>query len=1202
MTTRQLLESRPETLWRRIDPLHRRFDEGKRLAAVHAEALAEAYFRIGVHRGTPTATALDVLARAHRLDSANPKHPYHLGLLHLRHGRPEAAVRWLAAAARLSPVNHRVQAHLSLAYRELHALRQGTAGYGNEDQAKAERIAAAVREGSDVFELGDGETSNTVALIRPGVCRWSGIHDLEADVTLRARTTDSARKTLAAELRDVAELAAHRQGGAAAFAVLAVQWLVYGYPPATIRRLAKPAPEDDGACARLLGLVCELFEADLAELPTRLAACLAEGSLPDVLVALIHRQRMFWRPLRFPDLGALAAARDFAEGDAARHVKALEAAWRKLSPEPPEPMADAPDREAESAAQTPPPDEQLAAFEQAEAAMTDLAAEINRQIKLLAKQRFEAEPDLARVAGDRDLLGELVGGLEKLRTGWLEDLHRLMPVDPARLAMESAEFDTRYRECERKLQESITKLLNPLKRLDRTLRSARTEHPAVEPRPSREALDLAVRLAELKNADADPDEPAAEKPAPLHPRTPPPPPPSTATGKERVAHAIAAAEGALDANFAEAWQSLDAYPAALRERDALVLLRGYIGGRQAEAEFRLGRPTAARRRWAALLADDPVHPDVLRNLAVAHTSAGDPTPAAEAWQRHLDAIYLRDLLNGDVRRGAAARAELHSVFAASFGTAPLCCALIPDADPEETARQIPPLLARRAKVAAVAAHLRLEELNHTYAHRGPTLLLGIARNAPDAVAEARGRRATALAEAVTGLPERIRGPFEKECLRLLDDAGTEAARAQGRFRRPGDDAEEAAHRDWVQRRVRWKYGILTAIAGADADWPLTEYSGAVIGNLRLIDELALDPTDEILCAYLRRFQPGAEPAAFIKRLDDLSDYAAAFAYQRILLAGKAADSAADVRAFADLFQRVGRSWGRNPVPEVLLEKLDDPVEMYAETVDPARQIIWNSGRVRDPREREIVTAAVPVLERWLDRLPGATGPARLLARMHGALGGYEQALRVLNRAAAEAFSALGREKVRRERPRLDVARGAYPSAVAFLRAELTAHPDDEELRVLLTNAFARWIESKEDVPTPETITEAFAPWTDEESVRYRRLLTLNAAVVRYQALPEGSGMESFVVALRALVSADPDHLHAHCQLSVALHGFAWECRENMIRTFGAERSDMGAMVSAALKECEQRTALLLPRLVGEEYAEQRTRLTEILDAVREALG
>jgi tetratricopeptide (TPR) repeat protein len=915
---------------------------------------------------------------------------------------------------------------------------------------------------------------------------------------------------------------------------------------------------------------------------------------------------LFWRPLRFPDLGAHAAAREFTEGDPDRHVKALEAAWRELSAGPPEPMTERPDRETAAPSATQPPDARLADFEQAVSGLNELQSEIQGQIKGLSQHKLDSEQDFARVAGDRNLLVEVVDGLEKLRVAWLTDLQQFKEIKPDGVVLAFADFQRRLEDCESAFQESFRSLLNPLKkRVDRPLDKARSTYATVEPLPSRQAEDLAERFAALQeerqptsDAQETPSGPAPQDRA-VHVRTPPPPP-AQATARERVAHARAAAEQALDAIFAEAWQTLEIYPSELRHRDALVLLRGYLGGRQAEAELRLGRPTAARRRWTALLADDPVRPAVLHNLAVAHTSAGDPAPAAEAWSRYIEAIYLRDLLNGDVCRGAAARADLHGLLAASFGTAALCPAPMPDDERDQTERQIPPLLASRAKVALVAAHLRLEELNRTYSHRSPTVLLGIERNEA-APAEAHEHRATVLGAAVLDLPPRIRGPFEKECLRVLDEARDEAGPAKGRIRRPGEEAEETAHAAWVQGRVRWKYGILGAIVGEDADWQLTEYSGAVIANLRLIDELTLDSTDPMLTACLQQLRPNDDPAKVIELLDHLSPYAARFALGEILTAAeKAAESDADARSFAERFRRIGRSWGRDAVPERMLEMLDDPLDLYADTVEQALEIVGTSGSL-DEGEREIVTAALPVLERWVEGLPGATGPARALARLLGALDRHSEALRVLARADAEAFSSLGRRKVLRARALLDIVRGEFAAAVAFLRRELEETPDDEQLRGLLTHAFDRWIESKVAVPSAATITEAFARWTDEDTVGNRRVLVLNAAMAESETPAGKADAGVFVRSLRGIVAADPDHLEAHFHLSGALIGQAQAFRDQMVRTAGAVRADLRARMAAALTECEKRTVELLPRLEGEKYAKHREQLTQLLQSVRDAL-
>ncbi|MEY9485465.1 tetratricopeptide (TPR) repeat protein [Streptomyces calvus] len=1360
MTPRTALENRPDVLWRRAAPLWERAEEGLPLTEGQTEALVEAFFRIGVHPATDPATALTLLSRAHRLDSANPKHPYHVGLLYLRHGRIEPAVRWLTAAASLSPVNHRIRAHLGLAYKELDRLLQGTQEYQGEHGRRAEAISGTIREGGHDFDPEAGHSA--LPLLRPGECRWSGVHDMAADGRLRGNTGARTRDALFTELAGVAGLAHRRRGGTAAFTVLAVQWLVYGYPVAAVRRLAERLPPDDGPARRLLHLVCELFETDRTALPARLAQCLAERSLPDVLIALIHRQRLLWRPLRFPDLGAHAAAREFTGGDPDRHVKALGAVWRALGSGPPEPLADVPDEPAPAAPRTVRPDEQLAEFEQAAAGLGALRRDAQSHAKGLVPGAVADEADFARISGDQDLLTGLLGRLEALRLSRLEDLQRFMATEPSGQTMPFEEFQRRLTECEAEFQEPLGGVRNILKkRVEAKLRKKRQEFATTVPAPSPQALALGDRLSALEahgshdvpESAAGPSQPAGpderlaefeqtaedltglledalalakalakepvtdesgyarvlgdhgllgawadrwegvrlarleelqrfrdcepsglvmpfeeyqkrledcqarfqqspgslrknldkrvrtrlaakrqefatavpapsaqaralgerlgtleEQGLPAHRPSPdahvpsvdprpaqPPPPPPHATAAEQVAHALATAEEALDANFAKAWRTLDAYPAALKHREAVALLRAYIGGHQAENDLRLGRTTAARRRWNTMLTDDPLHPSVLRNLAVAHTSAGDLGPAAQAWHRYLEALYLRDLLHGDIRRGAAERAEVHRVLAGSFGTAPLCKRLLPDGErDDEDEHRMTPVLAARSKVAVATAHLRLEELNHLLSHRSWSLLLGVDRSAGEPEAAAALERRTAfVATAVRDLPARVRDPFEKLCRRLLEEAHRDASGTKGRTRRPDDDAEEQAHLLWARGRILWKVAIREAVAGRRADWALTEYSGEVIDNLRLIDDLPLDPTDELLARTVRQLGSPDDPSVFADRHNRLSELAASFALGRILEAAEATsgDAAPD---FPDRFRRVCRSWERNAVPDRYTDHLDDPQPLYHPSAESAFRILQESGGPTNDREREVVAAAVTGLRRWVDRLPGATGPARMLARLLGSLGRHDEAAEVLAEAGEEAFGERGRQQLAVESVRLDITRGRFAAAVQRTRALLADDPDDEQLRGLLTEAYNRWIHSGADLPDPARIAEDFSRWTDPTTVRSRRILVLNAAMARHGVRPEGTGVAGLVQDLSAIHEADSGNVDALYQLVLAWHARAWEIRKQIKATAGARRKELRGLLDQVREDCARGADEVLPLVDGE----RRDNVLTILGQVR----
>src|SRR6185436_6099049 len=84
-----------------------------------------------------------------------------------------------------------------------------------------------------------------------------------------------------------------RKNGLSAFVLLAIEWLVAGYPVTTIRRLMPPpADVPNSEALKLLDTVCALYEAEESALPVRLAQNLEDGLIPPLLAALIHRQRL----------------------------------------------------------------------------------------------------------------------------------------------------------------------------------------------------------------------------------------------------------------------------------------------------------------------------------------------------------------------------------------------------------------------------------------------------------------------------------------------------------------------------------------------------------------------------------------------------------------------------------------------------------------------------------------------------------------------------------------------------------------------------------------------------------------------------------------------------------------------------------------------------------------------------------------------
>ncbi|MFF9117752.1 hypothetical protein ACF09Y_19465 [Streptomyces massasporeus] len=177
-------------------------------------------------------------------------------------------------------------------------------------------------------------------------------------------------------------------------------------------------------------------------------------------------------------------------------------------------------------------------------------------------------------------------------------------------------------------------------------------------------------------------------------------------------------------------------------------------------------------------------------------------------------------------------------------------------------------------------------------------------------------------------------------------------------------------------------------------------------------------------------------------------------------------------------QRLGRSaaarrgWNAmladDPLPPAVLRNLAVAHTTAGDLGQAAHAWRRQAGRPADERERPVLTAAVTALERWVERLPGATGPARTLAVVLSALDRHDEARQVLARALREAFGARGRRQVALSQIRLDITGGRFTEAVHRVRELLLDEPDDESLRRLLIEAYDSWITSGRTFPRRRT--------------------------------------------------------------------------------------------------------------------------------------
>jgi tetratricopeptide (TPR) repeat protein len=336
----------PTQLRRRLDQL-RELRQTHGLTAMTLEALAECSFRLAVHPQTPPHEALKLLRQAAGLDPGNPKYPYHIARLYFVHGEFDPAAEWLRVAAVRCPTSHRIWAHVALLHRELSARYERNDAYdGAALLERAAQITAGIQGGQDEFGAGlltfvPPPSQKTLKAAEPGSgppprpavetepfpegierltdprqCRWGGVADLEMERHYQVEANKTTLQELLPSLEAAGRAAAGRPDLRSAFIVLAIQWLLAGFPPGSVRRLcpvplppASPAPE-----LELLDLAIGAFEAPPEQVPLLLAEAMDRGRIPPTLAAIIHHHRLLARrPLDFEPAAKIGAVRRFLE-------------------------------------------------------------------------------------------------------------------------------------------------------------------------------------------------------------------------------------------------------------------------------------------------------------------------------------------------------------------------------------------------------------------------------------------------------------------------------------------------------------------------------------------------------------------------------------------------------------------------------------------------------------------------------------------------------------------------------------------------------------------------------------------------------------------------------------------------------------------------------------------------------------------------
>lgn len=385
------LITEPKELQEKIN----RLDKVKDIKVEHSEARAEAYFRLALHPDTPSQEAIANLKNAIRIDSANPKYPYHVARLYLLHGELEQAENWLRKSIVLCPTSHRLWIHISILQRVVYEerfierdgynkkdfidridailtkIKEGESQFSSKDltfkpepaeraKPKAKQESKASDDNEQENPSNDHDTfdfSKVERMDRNSKCRWSGVLDVEIENRLNGAISKKNLQSIFDNIDKMKDFKETRPYWDTSFLIVCIECLLAGYPVNQIRTLFEEFKgQIDKEISNILDIICACYENEINKVPQILSVSLKEKQIPHILAALIHFKRVLWRPIEFEEKEIFQWAQELMDDVIEDQVsdeekqkrlttidiyfKKLVSAIKKLHAPPPDPFKD----------------------------------------------------------------------------------------------------------------------------------------------------------------------------------------------------------------------------------------------------------------------------------------------------------------------------------------------------------------------------------------------------------------------------------------------------------------------------------------------------------------------------------------------------------------------------------------------------------------------------------------------------------------------------------------------------------------------------------------------------------------------------------------------------------------------------------------------------------------------------------------------
>jgi tetratricopeptide (TPR) repeat protein len=1027
------------------------------------EAMVEAFFRIALHPDMPGSESIEWLLKAMRIDGANPRYPYHIARICLIEGDLDGAAKWLKETNRHCKTSHRLWTHVSILQQELNSRYKGQKDYEPDGlKLRADAITQAIKEGRDHFaddwisfvppkslaaleeearrtrETGGDhdreskkvtrvnfETAHTENLLatsahsahRTGIgdCRWSGVIDLEIERLLEDEPSNRGRDRILPLLENVVKLSREREGGDTRFVILAVQWLLCGYPVASVRRLIAESRGQSEAIF-MLESVCRLFQTPLESIAGRLSSCLERNEIPPLIAALIHHRRLLWRPVTFQSAYAYLAARQLigligtkaCDPETIEQIdsliKTLIEAGRLIDVPMPVLISEVGKQEE---TQTITEGDACDELKRLESSLIAAGRILERGLEFLkeavaAAAAIESEESYAFVRSNiracqvfREQLVK-TGSLGKAQLERL--LSRIIELPSDRLDLKlqtkdapgsASSFGSRFETVKKgfnnlKLPTTFNKLLRSAEqRLSTASRRFSSIAEIASPRITKLPGELAAVLPEVETG------PGGEVATGIEPASD-----TSSNNLEDVAKAanpweeISAGIGGLSRVLELIDQKLDnilkenlatfkPYTERQMALPELRLLQFNLLSQAAETYWRLGRFTEARSIWQKCLSLDRLSIPALTNLAVNDTiSAVDHAQTLKSWMDCSEALYFLAVAAGTPRMASAQRVGFHQRYASACSGGAFQDQKDQDEDPD-WGTKVMELLNAPGRLSDFIAHKLAELLNRRLAISTPTLLLGVPRTGKQKTrCKVKEQLERLILQVTADLSPRVGPNFKKMCSDYLEKALQSCTESRNltlaRNPKYKSDQDLLVHqlKDLYDLKFRFFCFFLTVPSkGKRIEWESQLQS---VESLILLDVLNSFPTPTD-CDFIHSAVRG--PAKMLRTspeevVDKLDNYLS----EVFLRLVNGIVERKDRSQFGSLACALSmhRDFFRNRLSKDQFKFLDDPVPLYPEEVQAQ---IANSKH----GDSDSALKVIDLLETWCARYPALTGPSRRIA-------------------------------------------------------------------------------------------------------------------------------------------------------------------------------------------------------------------------------